>query len=114
MAARDEYICTAALRPKRPLPSNAPRGEPYLMCSVIESEGTPTALTMTFAPDSPDPSIQEGETVAYTDSSGRLLELTTTRGFRAPNHIIRQAREQDRWIELMVPVQVVAWKREGA
>lgn len=84
-----------------------------MLCSIIESEGAPTALTMTFAPSSPDPSIKEGEIVAYTDSSGRLLELTTTRGFRAPNHIIRQAREQDRWIELMVPVQVVAWRRGG-
>lgn len=112
MAARDEYLCTAALRPKRPLPPDAPKGEAYLLCSVVEREGRPVALTMTFSHDSPEPAIEEDCTVAYTDGNGRLLELTTTRGFRAPPHIIRQAKEQDRWIELMVPVQTVAWHRE--
>jgi hypothetical protein len=68
---------------------------------------------MTFAPDSPAPEVAEGEIVAYTDSSGRLLELATTRGFRAPAHIVRQAKSQDRWIELMVPVHVVAWHRKA-
>lgn len=71
------------------------------------------ALTLTFAADSQDPSIAEGETVAYTDSQGRLLELTTSRGFSAPPHIVRQAREQDRWIELTVPVEIVAWRNHG-
>lgn len=111
MAPRDEYLCTAALRPKRPLPPDAPKGEPYLLCSVVEREGTPVALTMTFSHDSPEPAIQEDCPVAYTDGQGRLLELVTTRGFRAPPHIIRQAKEQGRWIELMVPVQIVAWRR---
>jgi len=66
---------------------------------------------MTFAPDSKDPSIKEGETIAYTDSKDRLMELRTTRGFKIPAHILRQARAQDRWIELTVPVEVVAWHR---
>jgi hypothetical protein len=112
MADTDSYICTAALRPKRPLPGGAPQGEPHLMCSVIERAGTPVALTMTFEHDSPDPSIAEETTVAYTDGNGRLLELTTTKGFRTPPHIVRQAKEQGRWIELTVPVKVVAWHRK--
>lgn len=111
MPARDPYLCTAALRPKRPLPPDAPTGEAYLLCSVVERQGRPVALTMTFDPRSPDPAIEEDCTVAYTDGDGRLLELVTTRGFRAPSHIIRQAKEQGRWVELMVPVQVVAWHR---
>ena len=103
-------MCTAAIRPRRPLPPDAPKGQPYVLCSVIEREGAPAALTMTFEHDSPDPAISEEETVAYMDHQGRLLELITTRGLRAPPHIIRQAKEQKRWIELTVPVQIVAWR----
>lgn len=105
--------CTVSLRPKRHLPPDAPKGEPYLLCSVIERHGKPTALTMTFAPESEAPEIAPHETVAYVDSGSRLLELETTRGMRAPDHIIKQAVKQDMWIELSVPVRVVAWHRRS-
>jgi hypothetical protein len=102
----DPYPCTVALCEK--LPSGA---LPCSFWSVIERAGEPVALTLVFDPRIENPNIVEGETVAYVDSKGRLLELTTARGLAAPDHIIQQAREQDRWIVLTVPIRIVAWKK---
>jgi len=110
----DTTACTSILTPRKPLPEGSPIAKPFLLSEIIERGGRPAALAMVFAPDSSDPQIKEGELVAYEDSDGRLLELRTTRGIRCPDHLLRAAEKQGKWVVLTAPVEVVSWRRRKA
>ncbi len=103
------------LAPRKPLPVGAPLGKPWILSEVVENEGKPVALALTFDPGRTlRARIADGEIVVFMDTNGRMLELRTTRGIEAPAHLMRSAQKQDKWVVITAPVEVVAWHRKKA
>lgn len=88
-----------------------PKAPPCLDSQIVEEYGQPVAVVLVFDPNHHKPLIAEGETVAYRDRQGRLMELRTTRALQADS-LVASAKQQRKWICCSCPVEVVRWKRE--